>query len=85
MWMQFIILFTLYHMTFLENLTNTSGEQLLSQVVRPHFWFIVYADPYTCNSTSSPLHQAIEYEMVFLNPDSQGDANIHFGDDMRGK
>lgn len=63
-----------------------SGNQVINQWIRPHFWFILYADQYTCNSTTPPpYYEAVEYEMKFLNPDSGGVASDHFGDDLRGE
>lgn len=61
-----------------------SGSQYVNQWIRPHFWFVVYADPSTCLEGSPPVNEVIEFEMEFLNPDSSGAANDHFGDDLRG-
>lgn len=70
---------------FLEPLKEVSGQQFLNQWIRPHFWFVMYADDHTCNKTTPPpYHEAVEYEMTFLNPDSQGSTTDHFGDDLRG-
>lgn len=70
----------------LEELNTVSGEQVINQWIRPHFWFILYADSYTCNSTSPPPdHEGVQYLMEFLNPDSGGVASDHFGDDLRGE
>lgn len=67
-------------------LIEVSGQQFINQWIRPHFWFILYADAYTCNSTEPPpVYEALEYEMIFLNPGSGGNASDHFGDDLRGK
>ena len=52
---------------------------------RPHFWFVVYADPMTCLTDPPTIDEVIEYEIEFLNPDSYGVANDHFGDDMKGE
>ena len=60
------------------------GQQYVNQWVRPHFWFLVYADSYTCGPSAPPTDEVIQYEVVFLNPDSSGDATDHFGDDLRG-
>lgn len=65
-------------------LSKTSDEQFVNQVVRPHFWFVVYVDPWTCNTTRPTDNAVLEYSMEFLNPDSSGVANDHFGDDYRG-
>ena len=69
---------------FTVELDSTIGQQYVNQWVRPHFWFMVYADPYTCQSTPPTTNEVIQYEVVFLNPDSSGEANDHFGDDLRG-
>lgn len=61
-----------------------SGSQYVNQWIRPHFWFVVYADPSTCLEGPPPVNEVIEFEMEFLNPDSSGAANDHFGDDLRG-
>lgn len=75
-----------YHMKcYSGNLEDTSGEQYLHQWLRPHFWFVIYADSHTCNATTPPFVEGVAYEMIFLNPDSYGNASDHFGDDMRGK
>ena len=63
---------------------ETSGQQYVNQWKRPHFWFAVYADPLTCGKDAPAEDEVMEYEMVFLNPDSSGQATDHFGDDMRG-
>ena len=60
------------------------GQQTVNQWLRPHFWFLVYADPDTCDINSPYVDKVIEYEVVFLNPDSWGEATDHFGDDLRG-
>ena len=62
-----------------------SGSQYVNQWLRPHFWFVVYADPLTCLKESPPVNEVIEFEMEFLNPDSSGAATDHFGDDLRGE
>ena len=64
---------------------STIGQQYVNQWVRPHFWFLVYADPYTCEASAPPTDEVIQYEVVFLNPDSSGEASDHFGDDLRGR
>ena len=64
---------------------STIGQQYVNQWVRPHFWFLVYADPYTCDASAPPTDEVIQYEVVFLNPDSSGEATDHFGDDLRGR
>ena len=61
-----------------------SGSQYVNQWIRPHFWFVVYADPSTCLERAPLVNDIIEFEMEFLNPDSSGAANDHFGDDLRG-
>jgi len=66
------------------SLSNTSGEQYVSQWIRPHFWFVVYTDEHTCNLSKPPYVEGVSFEMTFLNPDSAGDATDHFGDDLRG-
>ena len=71
---------------FPGELIEVSGEQFINQWIRPHFWFILFADTNTCNSaTPPPSSSPVEYDFTFLNPDSQGDPNDHFGDDLRGK
>ena len=60
------------------------GQQYVNQWVRPHFWFLVYADPNTCEPAAPQIEEVIQYEVIFLNPDSNGDATDHFGDDLRG-
>ena len=65
-------------------LSAMSGSQIVNQWIRPHFWFVVYADPHTCSQQAPPTDDVIGFEMEFLNPDSSGVATDHFGDDMRG-
>lgn len=65
-------------------LENTQGQQYVNQWLRPHFWFLVYADPNTCELNSPHPDEVVQFEVVFLNPDSSGEANDHFGDDLRG-
>lgn len=60
------------------------GQQYVNQWVRPHFWFLVYADPNTCGPTPLETNEVVQYELTFLNPDSKGEATDHFGDDLRG-
>ena len=67
------------------NITGMSGSQYVNQWIRPHFWFVVYADPATCQSSPPLTNEVIEFEMEFLNPDSLGAATDHFGDDLRGQ
>ena len=67
------------------DLKQTSGQQYVNQWIRPHFWFLVYADPDTCRQEAPAVDEVIEYEAVFLNPDSSGEATDHFGDDVRGR
>ena len=70
---------------FSVTLSNqTSGHQYLHQWLRPHFWFVIYADNFTCDGTPPLENEVIQYEMVFFNPDSSGQATDHFGDDYRG-
>lgn len=74
----------LYCLNLTGNLEETSGEQYLNQWIRPHFWFVVYADSHTCTTTTPPYVEGVAYEMIFLNPDTYGNASDHFGDDLRG-
>eukprot|EP00731_Ephydatia_muelleri_P030155 Em0021g678a len=63
---------------------STSGQQQFSQWIRPHFWFVVYADPFTCGTEEPATNHVIEYTLVFLNPDSNQMATDHFGEEQRG-
>ena len=65
--------------------TSTTGQQQFSQWIRPHFWFVVYADPWTCGGDEPISDQAIQYTLTFLNPDSNHMATDHFGEEQRGK
>ena len=56
----------------------------MNQWKRPHFWFVIYGDPSTCDQTTPTENIVLEYKMEFLNPDSSGAATDHFGDDFRG-
>ena len=67
------------------SIKETSGQQHVNQWIRAHFWFAVYADPFTCDKDAPVEDEVVEYEMVFLNPDSSGHATDHFGDDLRGQ
>ena len=71
--------------SFQVNIAGMSGSQYVNQWIRPHFWFLVYADSATCLSSPPLTNEVIEFEMEFLNPDSSGAANDHFGDDLRGQ
>jgi hypothetical protein len=66
------------------DVAGMSGSQYVNQWIRPHFWFVVYADSTTCQSSPPLTNEVIEFEMEFLNPDWSGTANDHFGDDLRG-
>ena len=66
------------------NVAGMSGSQYVNQWIRPHFWFVVYADPQTCSKEAPPVNEIVEFEMEFLNPDSSGTATDHFGDELRG-
>ena len=72
------------HCFSVVDLAGMSGSQYVNQWIRPHFWFAVYADPFTCAEEPPPADEAIEFTMEFLNPDSSGAATDHFGDDLRG-
>ena len=61
-----------------------SGAQYVNQWIRPHFWFVIYADPLTCHNEPPPLNEIVEFEMEFFNPDSSGAPTDHFGDEQRG-
>ena len=65
--------------------SKTEEQQVVNQWMRPHFWFLVYGEPSTCNTTTPTSNAVLEYRMEFLNPDSSGVANDHFGDDYRGE
>ena len=67
------------------SIKETSGQQHVNQWIRAHFWFVVYADLLTCREEAPVEDEVVEYEMVFLNPDSSGQATDHFGDDLRGQ
>lgn len=69
---------------FSTSIKETSGQQHVNQWIRAHFWFVVYADLLTCREEAPVEDEVVEYEMVFLNPDSSGQATDHFGDDLRG-
>jgi hypothetical protein len=69
---------------FTVDVAAMSGSQYVNQWIRPHFWFVVYADPLTCHEEPPTLNEVIEFEMEFLNPDSSGAATDHFGDEQRG-
>ncbi|XP_064394157.1 integral membrane protein GPR180-like [Halichondria panicea] len=69
---------------FEVKVSKTEEQQVVNQWMRPHFWFLVYGEPSTCNTTTPTSNAVLEYRMEFLNPDSSGVANDHFGDDYRG-
>lgn len=63
---------------------SNAGQQYVNQWLRPHFWYVVYADPNTCQE-SPPIDDIhVGYTLTFLNPDSYGVANDHFGEDEKG-
>lgn len=63
---------------------NIEGKQFINQWLRPHFWYVVYADPSTCLLEAPIEDTFIGYTLTFLNPDSYGIANDHFGEDEKG-
>lgn len=65
-------------------MSATTGKQLVNQWLRPHFWYVVYADPDTCSESPPTEDTFIGYTLTFLNPDSEGVANDHFGEDEKG-
>ena len=66
------------------SIQNAQGEQYVSQWLRPHFWYVVYADPDTCREVPPPMDEYMGYTLYFLNPDSYGEPTDHFGDDEKG-
>ena len=91
---QIFILFMSYKTTFLHlgflnqflpvGIHNIEGQQFVNQWSRPHFWYVVYADPNTCLLETPTEDIFIGYTLKFLNPDSHGIANDHFGEDEKG-
>lgn len=69
---------------FSVDIHNIVGEQFVNQWLRPHFWYVVYADEYTCRTDPPDVDNSLGYTLVFLNPDSSGDATDHFGEDQKG-
>ncbi|XP_019864220.1 PREDICTED: integral membrane protein GPR180-like [Amphimedon queenslandica] len=69
---------------FSVGISATRGQQLVNQWLRPHFWYVVYADPNTCDESPPTEDLFIGYTLTFLNPDSEGNANDHFGEDEKG-
>ncbi len=79
-----LLIFIVYVCLYSVKVSKTEGQQVVNQWMRPHFWFLVYGEPSTCNTTTPTSNAVLEYSMEFLNPDSSGVANDHFGDDYRG-
>lgn len=65
-------------------ISSKQGEQYVNQWMRPHFWYVVYADPRTCEPELPTEDHTLAYTLYFFNPDSFGDAVDHFGEDERG-
>ena len=65
-------------------ISKTQGEQYVNQWIRPHFWYVVYADSSTCSPESPNDDFHMGFTLSFFNPDSYGDATDHFGEDEKG-
>ena len=65
-------------------ISSKEGEQFVNQWMRPHFWYVLYADPRTCEPNPPAEDHILAYTLYFFNPDTFGDAVDHFGEDERG-
>ncbi len=65
------------------SIRGTEGQQLVNQWMRPHYWYVMYGDARTCDDQLQEDY-TIGYTLYFLNPDSYGNANDHFGEDQKG-
>ena len=66
---------------------DVAGERTMAQWFEPHFWYVVYADQFTCTAAGEKASEdsPVRAELVFLNPDSSGQPRNHFGVDESGK
>lgn len=65
-------------------ISSREGHQFVNQWMRPHFWYVVYADSHTCEQAPPTDDHVLAYTLYFFNPDAFGDAVDHFGEDERG-
>lgn len=63
---------------------HTEQNLTVSQVPYPETWYVFYVDKFTCEENYSESED-IQFEMVLLNPDAEGNPLDHFSAGESGK
>lgn len=63
---------------------HTEQNLTVSQIPYPETWYVFYVDKFTCDENYSESED-IQFEMVLLNPDAEGNPLDHFSAGESGK
>lgn len=63
---------------------HTEQNLTVSQIPYPETWYVFYVDKFTCEENYSESED-IQFEMVLLNPDAEGNPLDHFSAGESGK
>ena len=65
-------------------LEQKQGQQSIAEWAKPHYWYILYAEPSSCDPGMPSEDNYLSYELHFYNPDYHGNPTDHFGTEQRG-
>ena len=66
-------------------LEQKQGQQSIAERANPHYWYILYAEPGSCDLDMPSKENYFSYELHFYNPDYHGNPTDHFGSEQRGE
>lgn len=71
---------------FEVSMNFTEQNLTVSQVPYPDTWYVFYADKFTCvENYENAGSEDVQFEMVLLNPDAEGNPLDHFSAEESGK
>jgi len=72
------------HVLNVVSLNQPQGEQSITGRSFPQYWYIVYAEPSSCDPTMPSLDTYVYYELHLYNSDYHGNPTNHLGADQKG-
>lgn len=81
---KYLLLFLWVLFSSIVTVNHTEQNLTVSQIPYPETWYVFYVDKFTCEENYSESED-IQFEMVLLNPDAEGNPLDHFSAGESGK
>ena len=69
---------------YIVSLDQLQGQQSITGRSFPQYWYIMYAEPSSCDPTLPSHDTYVYYELHLYNSDYHGNPTNHLGADQKG-